>query len=445
MPEHIWVRVFSCLSPSRSRTRCINNIHLVCRKFHELACLIPCHLYPTTVLPSEENVEALKKSSRIYDKVYFDKFEELTEIQLNQVITLLKSTGCHAKELSISGGSLSKFCLASFLKLVPNLKKLTIRDLYSPENPSQEQLEFGEIRLPKLTDFTICECDNEFMDLLMDFRDCSITDFRVERHFHGSNNRNIVDLIKKQEKSLKRLLLELISDNPVDWSFMGDLKEMRLEAFDLSFYRDDPDVLLDFLRQNGSTLKSLSLTYCHLTDEKLEGVCELLPNLEELRLQEDFDNPESGILALQKLKKLKKFSICSLGESNILESLTFAVNENMLEVEIEAPLQDNTTEFIAKLATCLPNLRKFRSGFVSDSQVEAILIYFRKLEEMTIYPANNSKKVFQHINDFGRNLAVIDFAGQHEWKEEFIRENLKAGTGLIVRCSDDKFIHDIEI
>lgn len=40
----------------------------------------------------------------------------------------------------------------------------------------------------------------------------------------------------------------------------------------------------------------------------LEVVCGLLPNLEELQLEGDFDNLNSELLALHKLKKLKKFS-----------------------------------------------------------------------------------------------------------------------------------------
>jgi hypothetical protein len=83
---------------------------------------------------------------------------------------------------------------------------------------------------------------------------------------------------------------------------------MRLEELSLSSYYGDSTVFLDFLRQNQSTLKSLSLDCSYLNDEMLEVICDLLPNLEELRLEGYLDNLNSGLLALQKLKKLKKFS-----------------------------------------------------------------------------------------------------------------------------------------
>jgi hypothetical protein len=62
---------------------------LTWRKFHDLASLIPCDLYLTTVLSSERNVEAFKKSKRIYDTTNFVEFGALSDIQLRPLLALL--------------------------------------------------------------------------------------------------------------------------------------------------------------------------------------------------------------------------------------------------------------------------------------------------------------------------------------------------------------------
>ncbi len=89
-------------------------------------------------------MEAFKKSSQIFDKVRLDNFRGLTEeIQLlNQAITLLKPTRVHVKELRIADAYLSKFDVASLLKLFPNLKTLVLENVYPSEDPSQERLPF---------------------------------------------------------------------------------------------------------------------------------------------------------------------------------------------------------------------------------------------------------------------------------------------------------------
>ncbi len=167
MPEIIWLKVFGYLSPSELETP-ITNVHLTCRKFHDLASLVPCHLYLTTVLSSDENMEAFKKSSQIYDKVRLDNFRGLTEeIQLlSQVITLLEPTRMHVKELRIADVYLSKFDVTSLLKLFPNLKTLVLENVYPSEDPSPEQRYVDVISLPKLTHFTICDCHKELEDLV---------------------------------------------------------------------------------------------------------------------------------------------------------------------------------------------------------------------------------------------------------------------------------------
>jgi hypothetical protein len=334
-------------------------------------------------------------------------FGRLTEIKLNQAITLLAPTCVHVKELIIRNGALSKFDVVRIVKLFPNLNKLSLLSLYSAQNSGHELQGSGVISLPKLTDITIRSCYNESEDLLMDFRDCSITDFNI--CLTGTRfNKNIVAFIKTQEKSLKRWHLDPFNSDIR--TFMGDFKEMRLEELFLSYYRGDHAVLLDFLRQSQSTLKSLSLNYCDLTNEMLEGICESLINLEELHLhRRGFNDLSSGLLALQKLKKLRKFIADLNINVNVFKGFTVAVNDNMLE--IEAPLGYASTEFIAQLDTCLPNLRKLSTRPVSAVQVKTILVNFKKLQDFTIHvpgiSKRDSKKILRIINDNGNKLTRL--------------------------------------
>jgi hypothetical protein len=349
----------------------------------------------------------------------------LTDFQLRPAITLLEPTGVHVKELRIQYGYLSKFHVASLLHSFPNLKKLSLQDIYPTEDSNQERRELGTISLPKLTYIKIHDCYKELEDLVKDFRDCSITDFNIR--FQGMIgtgrllriNQNVVAFIKKQEKSLIRLHFGLPANNLVDWSLLGDLKEMRLKKFELTNYRVVSTVLLDFLRQNGSTLKSLTLYYCVLTDEMLDGICESVKNLDTLRLASNFNDVSNGLLALQKLKNLRKLIVADT-KRNVLEIFTVSVNQNKLE--IETPLQDAPTEFIAQLRACLPSLRHIFSVSLSDSNVTNIVINFKNLEDVNYPPARMSRELLECIKKNGGNKARFTMIGCSELREEFVRE-----------------------
>jgi hypothetical protein len=59
----------------------------------------------------------------------------------------------------------------------------------------------------------------------MDLRDCCIIDFNYDET--STNNAIVTSFIKLHEKSLKKLYFSL--SRPADWTFIGNLKEMRLE------------------------------------------------------------------------------------------------------------------------------------------------------------------------------------------------------------------------
>jgi hypothetical protein len=217
---------------------------------------------------------------------------------------------------------------------------------------------------------------------------------------------NLIKFIKMHEKSLKSLTLQLMSIPSHGWDFVGDLKEMRLESLSVEFYDGDNDMFAQFLLQNATTLKSLSLSYCGVSDIMLEVVSESLQNLEELDLGGEFIEITTGFAALQKLKHLKKFSGLSSGQ-NLVEAFGLVVNENMLE--LKAPFRGKTINFIARLGACLPNLRKIQTGIVSASQVKAILIGFPNLEALDINPDIVPMTLLHDINDHGVKLMFVDF------------------------------------
>jgi hypothetical protein len=449
LPEHIWIKIFNNLCSS-----CILPAHEVCRKFHELANLYPRHeLHLGKLLISEENIEYFKKSSRIYKKVEIYEFEGLTEVKFNQTIDLLKPTSLFVKELILGHVTIEKMWLTRILKQLSNLDTLNLLRLQS-NDPDQETQQSIQISLPKLQNITICDCEDAFERFLVDLRDCSVVDlyFLLTGHFTtNSNNNYLTSFIKNQEKSLKKLSIWNSLIRPADWNFIGDLKEIRLESLNLTRCRDDNNLLQNFLRQNAATLKFLSLTSCGLTDQLLETICESLKNLETLCLANDsFANINSGLLALQKLTKLKTFNVHFLSaDKNVLEGFTFVVNENL--VEIEATIDGASPEFIEKFADCVPNLAKFRMGFDSTCILREVLKHCKNLRELNIINRrlvglsrredesfmqeiyDLSGEILDCVNDYGDNLIEVSLFTSDDLDEGFVREKLKNQIGLKIR------------
>lgn len=235
-----------------------------------------------------------------------------------------------------------------------------------------------------------------------------------------------------------------------DWTFIGDLKEIRLERLSLSQYNGDNNLLQNFLRQNAS-LKSLGLTSCILTDQLLELICDSLKNLESLFFANDsFTNINSGLLALQKLTKLKTFCVHFLtADKNVLEGFTFVVNQNL--VHIEASIDGATPEFCEKFAICVPNLNRFRMVIDSAPIVKEILQQCKNLKELGIIHRrlvdlrrckdessmqeiyDLSGEILEYVNEHGDNLKEVFLFTSDDLDEAFIREKLKDQKGLKIR------------
>jgi hypothetical protein len=438
LPEHIWIKIFNNLSPSS-----ILEVHQVSHNFHELANLYPRHeLHLGKLLTSDENIEAFKKSSRLYDKVKFRfNFEDLTDVKFNQTIDLLKPTSFFVKELKLSKVTMEKLWVVRILKQLTNLELIDFYCLRTI-SPNQDQQSDGVISLPKLKSIKILHCDVAFETLLIDLRVSDITEVCVSGTFKtiGNSVNHATSIIKNHEKSLKKLEIEYNSISPEEWNFIGNLKEMRLEELALHCYRGETNLFLDFLRQNAGILKSLRLENC-LSREMLELICGTLNDLEALYIYEDSWDDDYNHLAFQKLTKLKKFSFqLGLYDLNALEGFAIVINENL--ENITAPIHGATPEFIEKFATCVPNLKNLTiTNSASPSAVKELLKLCKNLEKLWVLNIRTTfdretefldffGEFLESINDYGANLKEVFLSDDGQLDEAFIREKLKDRKGL---------------
>ncbi len=405
----------------------ILQVHQVSHNFHRLANLYPRHkLNLEKLLTRDENIKAFKKSSRIYEKIKLHRyrFQGLTEAKFNQIIDLLNPTSVYVKELVLVSLNVKKSWIVRILKQLSNLENLHLALLFTDNVSSQEVLESdldGKISLPKLKKIVIFNCEDAFFSLLMDLNDCEVTDFisrSVARFQSRSVESFVASFIKLHGKSLKKLDVWNSFDSQKDSTLIGDLKDLSLEILSLTQYVNEGNLLQNFFCQLATTLKSLSLGYCGLTDQLLEAICDTLTNLETFRLDDRLENIDSGFQALQKLTKLKSFSVHKhlVLKKNVLEGFGFVVNENL--VEIEAPIDGATPEFIEKFAACVPNLKRFNMGIDTTVIIKHVLQQCKNLNELTINhrrlnnferkdikeTAEITGEILEYIRDYGGNL-----------------------------------------
>ncbi len=408
------------------------------------ANLYPRHeLHLGKLLTSDENIEASKKSSRLYDKVKFRfNFRALTDVKFNQTIDLLKPTSFFVKELKLSKVTMEKLWVVRILKQLTNLELIDFYCLRTI-SPNQDQQSDGGISLPKLKSIKILHCDVAFETLLIDLRVSDITEICISGTFKTINNsvNHATSFIKNHEKSLKKLEIEYNSISHEEWNFIDNLKEMRLEELDLNNYEGDTNLLMEFFRQNANTLKSLCLDNCYFTREMLELICGTLNDLEALYLSQVSWDDDYNHLAFQKLTKLKKFWFQqAMHDLNALEGIAIVVNENL--VEISAPIHGATPEFIEKFATCVPNLKNLTiNNSASPSAVKELLKQCKNLEKLWVLNIRTTfekeselldffGEFLKSINDYGANLKEVFLSDDGQLDEAFIREKLKDRKGL---------------
>jgi hypothetical protein len=156
--------------------------------------------------------------------------------------------------------------------------------------------------------------------------------------------------VKAQEKNLKKL-----TGSECDFSFLNDLKDLRLEYLDFvgPTGHNESTPSLRFLGHQVD-LKYLKLS---VSDENFNLICGL-KKLEVLDLRSWFENPNlTNLHKLQTLRRLKVF----LGFSkNILDHLKFGVFNDL--DELEACLEGASVESVRKMKRIAPNLKKI--GFI---------------------------------------------------------------------------------
>jgi hypothetical protein len=107
------------------------------------------------VLASDENIEAFKKSGRLYEKVDLYQFVRLTEVKFHQTIDLLKPTSFYVKHLILGEVTMGKMWIVRILKQLPNLKELELLQLSSIGSNQEIQQSDAVISLPKLENIII--------------------------------------------------------------------------------------------------------------------------------------------------------------------------------------------------------------------------------------------------------------------------------------------------
>jgi hypothetical protein len=343
---------------------------------------------------------------------------------------------------------MTKSLLYKILRLLPNLEILLLAYFEMQDfHRDEDGRDYGVISLPKLKSIWICDFDDNFEGFLADLRDCNMTDVTFCRNRTWSDH-GIIPFIKAHEKSLKNLD---ICTMYLDWSLVNGTKEMHLETLRLTGYRGDWNLIMDFLVQNGPTLKFLEFSFCEVNDEIVEFICENFKNLETFDYVELGGSPSKGFLSLHKLKKLQKFVTMFVCKNDILEGFTGGVNENL--TEIDAPIYNQTPEFIGKLGVCAPNLTKFSTSFHPVSLLKDVLQSFKKLEYLKIQYGNSSylpiypknapeayENILQHIDDHGNNLQEVIFSRVGGLDEMWIREKLKNRKGMIVKWQDHSIV-----
>lgn len=392
----------------------LKNMHLTSKKFHEIASnhvprklklnFMFVHLLETVPVPI-----------RIYDELEISD-QLLQQEHMNMILTIVQRTGVHVKKLHLRQGdqNVSKPALIRILNSCPNLQDLSLGSLHISDTESFQ----GKIACPKLKILNISNCESEFEDFLLNSLEND--KFKLNEFCLSSYTiLKFLPLLKSQEKSIKKLKVEL-QDEPGDFlQIIAALPEMKLEYFecfdDFSYSLETNDErFLEFLRRQPN-LKCLKLRNTLLRDAALDVIGNTINKLEILELAnsqwyDPHDLSSKGTENLGKLKNLNKLAFTHRHLSfNNLNGLTVAVNENLRE--LEADFYNTTIDFVLELPRFLPNLKKLsiKRGF--NHKLDLLKI-FPKLEcveaedEWDLYDFFPSLSE-EHSQQFASNLKLL--------------------------------------
>jgi hypothetical protein len=209
--------------------------------------------------------------------------------------------------------------LQKLLNLLPNLEALDLApfriEIGSLDEPIKWDLKSTKIQRVKIYDCIGLE------SLLESLEKCAIRDLELS-YSYPSQSEPLKKFLRVQEKNLKKLTLS----NALEFNLLDDLKDLRLEHFELHACYEL--ISFDFLRHQLADVRFLILIHSLVSVEYCNRICEL-KNLETLELDGCRMDDNSGLDNLQKLKQLKCLNVDKNVSKNILDHMKFGVFKDL--------------------------------------------------------------------------------------------------------------------
>jgi hypothetical protein len=367
LPNEMWLEVFGYLNSAA-----LNAVHLVSRKFHNLANSIVHSLDLGALFNNSDHVKRFIESKRIYkaivNRVGFEVVKFVFDIIAEELRVAVKSVTV----LKLKSCDVSPMTLHKLLKLLPNLEILELDEM---DDYQLSRGEFGELKMPKLRRIFCQELDTytNFDKVFENMKCPAITELEY-RHL----TQNLMTFLETHSATLKKLFIvsgaHLGSRNWIRLLEAGNFESIRLWNLMI-----DPHALATFL-QGQTNLKHLELDNLYMTDEVLDVVFNNLPDLEVLMLPLKSDL--KPLLGIHKLRKLKSLWIDFRGNFNceMFRGLLVEVNPNLVEFGV-TNIKGATKEFLSELADFIPNLKALKTQYHYNwKNIESLQTIFKKLE-----------------------------------------------------------------
>jgi hypothetical protein len=332
----------------------LNNLHLTCKKFNEIANNHPHTLFVDSGL----NIELLKNSSRIHRDV---KIKQELNVAFNHhgFKEAFKEIGIHVENLELEGVFSTTVFILDLLVLFPNLLAFQVNCIDFEE--THQNFFSQEALLPKLKSLQVIVRKNYPFKIVNNLICVNLR----ELVFKSTGNfRNLLPFLKRHENSLRVLKLESNFHFPRLSDFskkFSNLKGLRLESLNLSL-GDYSDSDFNLICEMGTIQKlSLNILGNHFGENGFS--------------QRSIDD-------LQKLKKLKALALTGMycSDLNPLNGLIATINENL--TDLQGPLTEASSEFIQQLSISLPNLEKLQT--TCKFQSPNIWRHFKKLKHLDV-------------------------------------------------------------
>jgi hypothetical protein len=266
LPDKILLKVFQNL-----KVTSVNNVHLVCKKFHEIANVL---VNPELSFDqySEEHLESLCKSSRIFQELTFYKgcTDYLSSPKKFSVLQkYLDFTGPHIKKLVIEDLEDDPSIVLKFLSLLPNLEKLE-----GHFEGSTEYIRGMKPIAPNLSSLVIHDASSDTLDALLETLD-NLKSVKIPsgrwkmggkvypkiKHLEATctfDVQNSAERLTKQFPNLEYLWISFHQIHLTDSFFttlLSGLKRLKLLDMWISHQSEvDPKSILEFFQEHGNHL-----------------------------------------------------------------------------------------------------------------------------------------------------------------------------------------------